>query len=58
MNYNDNKYTNTNTNEINDFINGEIKISNKNFYCSNCNKRGHTYKKCYEPIISNVVIVL
>jgi 8-oxo-dGTP pyrophosphatase MutT (NUDIX family) len=44
------------TNPINDFINEKIIISNKNYYCSNCNKRGHTYKKCYEPIISNGII--
>ena len=56
MNYNNNRYLNTNTDEINDFINEQIKISNKHFYCSNCNKRGHTYKKCYEPIISNGII--
>ena len=41
---------------INYYINEKIIISNKNFYCSNCNKRGHIYKKCYEPIISNGII--
>lgn len=55
MNYNN---TNKDTNEINDFINEKIIFSNKNYYCSNCNKRGHTYKKCYEPIISNGIIGL
>jgi hypothetical protein len=43
---------------INHYINEKIIVSNKNFYCSNCNKRGHTYKKCYEPIISNGIISL
>lgn len=43
-------------NVINDYINEKIIVSNKNFYCSNCNKRGHTFKKCYEPIISNGII--
>lgn len=43
-------------NNINDYINQKIIISNKNYYCTNCNKRGHTYKKCYEPIISNGII--
>jgi ADP-ribose pyrophosphatase YjhB (NUDIX family) len=56
MNYNNN--IDNCTNEINDFINEKIIISNKNYYCSNCNKRGHTYKKCYEPIISNGIISL
>lgn len=53
--YNDNK---KNMNMINDFFNEKIIISNKNYYCSNCNKRGHTYNKCYEPIISNGIISL
>lgn len=41
---------------INDYANEQIIISNKNFYCTNCNKKGHTYKKCYEPVISNGII--
>ena len=45
-----------NTTNINNYINEKIIISNSNFYCSNCNKRGHTYKKCYEPIISNGIV--
>ena len=28
----------------------------KNFYCTNCNKKGHVYKNCLEPIISNGII--
>jgi ADP-ribose pyrophosphatase YjhB (NUDIX family) len=52
MNYKDNN----NTNSINNFLTEKIIISNKNYYCSNCNKRGHTYNKCYEPIISNGII--
>lgn len=55
MSYN-NDNDKKNPNVINDFINEKIIISNKNYYCSNCNKRGHTYKKCYEPIISNGII--
>ena len=31
-------------------------ISKKNFYCLNCNKRGHIYKYCNESIISNGII--
>ena len=31
-------------------------ISKKNFYCLNCNKRGHVYKYCNDSIISNGVI--
>ena len=56
MNYNNDDNKNINT--INDFLNDEIIISNKNYYCSNCNKQGHTYKKCHEPIISNGIISL
>ena len=56
MNYNNDNKKNMNT--INDFLNEKIIISNKNYYCSNCNKRGHTYNKCYEPIISNGIISL
>jgi hypothetical protein len=36
--------------------NEKIIISKKNYYCSNCNKKGHTYKDCNEPIISNGII--
>jgi hypothetical protein len=43
-------------NNINDVISDKIYIANNNYYCSNCNERGHTYKKCYEPIISNGII--
>ena len=56
MNYNNDEKKNINM--INDFLNEKIIISNKNYYCSNCNKRGHTYNKCYEPIISNGIISL
>lgn len=41
-------------NEINEI--NKIIILKKNFYCTNCNKKGHTYKKCLEPIISNGII--
>jgi ADP-ribose pyrophosphatase YjhB (NUDIX family) len=46
-------------NEINDTdtdINEKIIIPKKNYYCSNCNKKGHTFKKCLDPIISNGII--
>ena len=31
-------------------------IEMSNFYCTNCNKKGHVYKNCLEPIISNGII--
>jgi hypothetical protein len=31
-------------------------ISKKNYYCHNCNKKGHIYKTCNEPKISNGII--
>lgn len=34
----------------------EIVIPKKNYYCCNCNRKGHTYKICNEPIISNGII--
>lgn len=34
----------------------KIIIPQKNYYCSNCNKKGHMYKNCIEPIISNGII--
>jgi 8-oxo-dGTP pyrophosphatase MutT (NUDIX family) len=34
----------------------KIIIPKKNYYCSNCNRKGHTYKNCLEPIISNGII--
>lgn len=36
----------------------KIVILKKNYYCTNCNKKGHTYKKCNNPIISNGIICL
>ena len=72
MNYNYNKkniiiYNNNNYNQNNNLtdltesidpndITEKIVIPTKNYYCSNCNKRGHTYRKCNEPIISNGII--
>ena len=47
MNYN------INIDELND---EKIIIPKKNYYCSNCNTKGHTFKICNEPIISNGVI--
>ncbi len=37
-------------------IHEKIIIPKKNFYCSNCNRKGHIYKNCLEPIISNGII--
>lgn len=51
MNYN------INIDEIND-NNEKIIIQKKNYYCSNCNRKGHTYKNCNEPIISNGIIAI
>jgi hypothetical protein len=36
----------------------KIIIHKNNFYCTNCNKKGHIYKKCTLPIISNGVIAI
>jgi hypothetical protein len=41
---------------INDFPNEKVIIPKKNYYCSNCNRKGHFYKNCMEPIISNGII--
>ena len=41
--------------ELND---EKIIIPKKNYYCSNCNKKGHTFKTCNEPIISNGIIAI
>ena len=57
-NYNINYNTNNNQNIdiYNEYISEKIIINTKNYYCSNCNKRGHMYKRCKEPIISNGII--
>ena len=47
MNYNIN---------IDELNNIKIIIPKKNYYCSNCNKKGHTFKTCNESIISNGII--
>ena len=49
MNYN------INIDELND---EKIIIPKKNYYCSNCNRKGHTFKNCNEPIISNGIIAI
>lgn len=46
-------YINININNINE---DKIIIPKKNLYCSNCNRRGHTFKLCNESIISNGII--
>ena len=43
----------TDVNQINE---EKIIIPKKSYYCSNCNKKGHTFKNCMEPIISNGII--
>lgn len=52
MNYN--IYKNDNNIKEDD----KIIILKKNYYCTNCNKKGHTYKKCNNPIISNGIICI
>lgn len=49
MNYN------INIDEIN---NDKIIIPKKNYYCTNCNRKGHTFKTCKEPTISNGIIAI
>lgn len=49
MNYNIN---------IDELDNEKIIIPKKNYYCSNCNRKGHTFKTCNEPIISNGIIAI
>jgi hypothetical protein len=51
MNNNYNNYNNYNNNDYEKII--TIK---KNLYCTNCNKKGHIYKSCLEPVISNGII--
>lgn len=51
MNYN------VNIDEINN-NDEKIIIQKKNYYCSNCNRKGHTFKNCNEPIISNGIIAI
>jgi 8-oxo-dGTP pyrophosphatase MutT (NUDIX family) len=48
-------YKDDNNDSIKD---NKIVILKKNYYCTNCNKKGHTYKKCNNPIISNGIICL
>ena len=36
----------------------KIIVHKKNYYCSNCNRKGHTFKNCNEPIISNGIIAI
>jgi len=44
--------------DIDDLNEEKIIIPKKNYYCSNCNKRSHTFKTCTEPIISNGIIAI
>lgn len=41
-----------------DNVNRTFNAKRKDIYCMNCNKYGHTFKKCYEPIISCGVILM
>ncbi len=47
-----------NINDITDDNIEKIIINKHNFYCTNCNKKGHYYKKCAYPIISNGIIAI
>lgn len=49
MNYNIN---------IDELYNDFLIIPKKNYYCSNCNRKGHTFKNCNEAIISNGIIAI
>ena len=42
--------------DINENSDEKIIINRSNYYCSNCNNRGHTFKTCSESIISNGMI--
>jgi 8-oxo-dGTP pyrophosphatase MutT (NUDIX family) len=44
--------------DINELDDEKIIIPKKNYYCSNCNRKGHTFKSCNEPIISNGIIAV
>jgi hypothetical protein len=44
--------------EIDELNDEKIIIPKKNYYCSNCNRKGHTFKNCNEPIISNGIIAI
>lgn len=44
--------------DIDELNDEKIIIPKKNYYCSNCNKKGHTFKTCNEPIISNGIIAI
>jgi len=43
-------------NDSNINVEEKIIIPKKNYYCSNCNKKGHTFKNCLDAIISNGII--
>ena len=45
-------------NDSNINVEEKIIIPKKNYYCSNCNKKGHTFKNCLDAIISNGIIGL
>jgi ADP-ribose pyrophosphatase YjhB (NUDIX family) len=49
-------YNNNNNNYINNNDYEKIITIKKNLYCTNCNKKGHIYKSCLEPVISNGII--
>lgn len=50
-------YININIDEINN-NDEKIIVQKKNYYCSNCNRKGHTFKNCNKPIISNGIIAI
>jgi hypothetical protein len=45
-------------NDSNINVEEKIIIPKKNYYCSNCNKKGHIYKNCNYPVISNGIIAI
>lgn len=56
-NRNPNEQEKKNDDIIDDIYKKSLNI-NKNAYCNNCNKKGHNFKKCNNPIISNGIIAL
>ncbi len=41
---------------LHSYTNEKVVVSKKNYYCINCNRRGHTYKNCLDSVISNGII--
>jgi ADP-ribose pyrophosphatase YjhB (NUDIX family) len=43
-------------NNVFNILENKTIVSKKNYYCNNCNKKGHIFKSCNEPKISNGII--